>query len=106
MTPTLRVAKKLERGGEAKKSTATMEVIQTQLNALNYFFSTRPKATLIVGKNHHGIWLIADDDLEVITFTVVRYMLKNNLKEIGNIKIHNNGDNENYILYAKSSYTL
>ena len=77
-----------------------MTVIQNELNVLNYFFASHPKAILSVGKNDQGVWLIADDDLEITVFNVVRYMIKNNLKQIGKITLHNNGDTKNYSLHA------
>ena len=76
-----------------------MEVIINHLNILNKFFVEHPKAILSVGQTDSGNWLVGDNDIEVAGFVVIRYMIKNNYKFIGQINIYCNGNN--YSLYAR-----
>ena len=64
---------------------------------LNYFKGKTSKI-LSVGLAGDGIWLVADDDLEIASLSVVGYMLKHNLKELSHIKIATD-DGQTYTLY-------
>lgn len=83
-----------------------MEVITNHLSIVQKWFyddkTLKTLKTLSVGKTEVGNWIVADDDIEVATLVVVRYMLKHNYKFIGQIHLHiHENENESYTLYYK-----
>ena len=64
--------------------------------------SKKNNYTVCVSKTESGLWLIADCDVELAALTVVRYMLKNNLKSIGRINLMTYSENSNHVLYLSN----
>ena len=77
-----------------------MENIIYHLNGVNMWLRLKPSATrsLVVGQTESGVWLVADDDLEVSTLVVVRYMLYHNYTSVGDIDLLINGRNYQLVL--------
>lgn len=85
--------------GARKLSKTKMEIIINQLNIVNAYLRGGENRSITVGMTANGIWIIADDDVEIACVTVVRFMLKMKYEFIGAVKL-NRVDN-NYTLYAK-----
>jgi hypothetical protein len=79
-----------------------METIINQLNIVNGHLKGGKKRTLTVGQTEQGQWLVADDDIEIATLVVVRFMLKMNYTFIGQVNL--TSQNRTYTLYNKEAY--
>jgi hypothetical protein len=80
-----------------------MELINGHLNIVLEFFAKNTVKTLTVGMTDVGNWLVADDDIEIATMIVVRYMIKHNYNCIThwNLCLHRHDNNKSYTLYLK-----
>lgn len=76
--------------------------ITSYLNQVNHYLSGGQKRCLAVGQTEGGLWLVADDELEIAAFIVIHHMIKNKYERLGPLTIIQN--NLSYCLVNSDYY--
>ena len=74
-------------------------MIKNLLITLTHFLSERPNRSITVGQSDKGIWLVADDDMEVAALIIIRYMIQNKYESIDHIHKLTNGNNHTLVYH-------